>query len=156
MTGLSDQSLAAFVEAIAADRPAPGCGAAAAVSLAMAAACAAKAFAISARHVGGDPELAAAAERAGRISRAALDEADRDAADFAALLHAGPGDPAPERALKADGEDLLALAATLGDLVRRHEARIDPRMRGDALAALAMAATAETIERHNLAELAGD
>ena len=61
MPSLSELTLSRFVEAVSEDRPSPGCGGAAAVSLALAAACAGKAFRISARRLGGEAELEAAA-----------------------------------------------------------------------------------------------
>ena len=153
MDVLSDQTLGAFVEAIGADRPAPGAGAAAAVSLALAAACARKAFVISARHRQGDAALTRAAERAGQIGRAALDEAQRDAADFTALLRSSPGDPGPALALEADGEALLALATELCALVEHHRGAVIATMQGDVVAAVALSDAAAQVERHNLAEM---
>ncbi len=152
MTLLCDQPLGAMVDAMAADRPAPGAGSAAAVCLAMAAACAAKAFRISARHAGDAPALCAAGDRAAALARDALADGQRDIDDFTALLHA-PGDPAPERALQADGEALLALAAELRALVETHRTAVIPTLAGDMVAALALGGAAERVARRNLAEL---
>ncbi|HTI67312.1 MAG TPA: cyclodeaminase/cyclohydrolase family protein [Caulobacteraceae bacterium] len=153
MTVISSQSLADFIDAVAADRPAPGAGAAAAVCLALAAGCAAKALRISARHRGGDDALAAAADRVQALARAALDGADRDAADFTALLHAHPGDHDPERALQADGQALLALATEMRRLVHRHQSAVIATLAGDLDAAVALSHAAEQVQRRNLAEM---
>lgn len=146
--GLPDQSLSDFIDALAADRPAPGAGAAAALCLALAAGCAAKAFRISARHRDGDAGLTAAADRALALARAALDGAERDAVDFTALLHRGPD---AEQALKTDGEAALSLADQIRDLVRAHA--VIEMMAGDHMAALALCEAAERVERRNLSEL---
>ncbi len=148
---ISDQPLGAFVDAVARDQPAPGAGSAAAVCLALAAACAAKAFRISARHED-DAGLAAAADRAEALARAALADGQRDIDDFTALLESG-GDPGPERALQADGEALLAHVAELRALVEAHRAAVIPVMAGDVTAALALTAAAERVVKRNLAEL---
>jgi len=151
---LSDLTLARFVEAVGEDRPSPGCGGAAAVALALAAACARKAFTISARHHGHDPELSAAAERCRVLSEAALVGVQRDAANFEALLKAPREDPeapnGPALALEGDAQVLIALADELRALVARHAPAIDAHLAGDAAAALALAAAFERIQTRNL------
>ena len=151
-TPLSGLTLAALVEAVAADQPSPGAGAAASVSLALAAACAAKAFVISARHQQDGADLTAAAGAAQAITARALDGAQQDAADFAAALKSRHG-TAAEAALRADGEALLALVAALRDLIAANEGRFVTSLRGDLLAAIALSDAAERVHRHNLGEL---
>jgi hypothetical protein len=153
MTELLTLTLAEFVDAVGQDQPVPGCGGAAAVALALGAACARKAFVISARRRGGDAALEAAAERCRVISQAAVEDVQRDADEFRALLKAGPSDPEPLMALETDGELYLALAAELRALIGRHADEIDHRMSGDAVAALALTEAFEQIQAHNLAEL---
>jgi len=153
MTPLLALNLAEFVDAVGQDQPVPGCGGAAAVSLALAAACARKALLISARKRGGDAALEAAAERCQVISKAAVEDVQRDADEFRALLKAGPADQAPLVALETDGQAYLALAAELRGLLERHADKIHPELVGDAVAALALAGAFERIQSHNLAAL---
>jgi formiminotetrahydrofolate cyclodeaminase len=153
MTQLLALTLAEFVDAVGQDRPVPGCGGAAAVALALGAACARKALIISARSHGGDAALEAAAERCRVIAEAAVQDVQRDADEFRALLKAAPADKAPLFALETDGQVYLALAAELRALLERNADKIDPRLSGDAVAALALTEAFEQIQAHNLAEL---
>jgi hypothetical protein len=153
MTQLIALTLAEFVDAVGQDQPVPGCGGAAAVALALGAACARKAFIISARRRGGDGALEAAADRCRVISRAAVQDVQRDADAFRALLKAGPSDPEPLMALQTDGQVYLALAAELRALLGRHSGEIDHRLSGDAVAALALTEAFEQIQSHNLSQL---
>jgi hypothetical protein len=152
MPSLSELTLSRFVEAVSEDRPSPGCGGAAAVSLALAAACAGKAFRISARRLGGEAELEAAAERCRVLSEAALVGVQRDAANFEALLKAPRGVDEPALALEGDGQVLIALATELRALVERLAPAIDHSLAGDADAALALADAFERIQTRNLLE----
>jgi D-arabinose 1-dehydrogenase-like Zn-dependent alcohol dehydrogenase len=153
MTQLLALTLAEFVDAVGQDQPVPGCGGAGAVALALGAACARKAFVISARRRGGDSALEAAAERCRVISEAAVQDVQRDADEFRALLKAGPADQAPLFTLETDGQVYLALAAELRVLLERHADEIDHRLSGDAVAALTLTQSFERIQSHNLAEL---
>ena len=147
---LGELTLKAFLDAISQAKPAPGAGAAGDVALALAAACAAKAFAISARHVQ-DAGLDQAAEQARSIAGLALAGAQWDAEDFTALLKTH--DAAAGGALRRDGEAMLALAAQLRTLIRAHEDHTTAAMAGDLIAAEALIAAFETIERRDLQEL---
>jgi formiminotetrahydrofolate cyclodeaminase len=153
MTQLLALTLAEFVDAVGRDQPVPGCGGAAAVALALGAACARKAFIISARKRGGDPALEAAAERCRVISQEAVQDVQRDADEFRALLKAGPADEAALFALRTDGQLYLALAAELRGLMERHADQIHPELAGDAVAAVALTEAFERIQSHNLSEL---
>ena len=153
MRSLSELTLAGFVDAVGQDRPSPGCGGAAAVSLALGAACARKAFAISARHQGGEAELEAAAERCRILSEAAIVGVQRDAVNFEALLKGPRGTDQPALALEGDAQVLIALATELRALVERHADAIDARLAGDAAAALALADAFEQIQTRNLMEI---
>jgi hypothetical protein len=152
MTDLIDDTLATFVDAVGSGEPTPGAGAAGAVALALAAACLAKALAISARHVESPDALIAAAEEARELSRLALVGARRDAEDFGALLHAKGRTAGPRAELRQDGETLLALANRIRRIAEAHSARIAPTMAGDIVAALALAAASDRIQRSNLAD----
>ena len=150
MPRFEGQSSEALAQAIAADHPSPGCGAAASVALALAAACAGKAFIVSARHRDGDAALGSAAEQARDMGRAAMALAQRDAADFAAVLHSAPGDHEPEHALEADGEAVLSLIADLRALVQSHGEAVIAVMEGDLRAALDLAEACERVQRRNM------
>ena len=82
-----------------------------------------------------------------------MQDVQRDADEFRALLKSGPADNTALFALRTDGQIYLALAAELRALLQQHGERIHPDMAGDAVAALALAEAFERIQSHNLAEL---
>ncbi|HEY8616845.1 hypothetical protein [Phenylobacterium sp.] len=146
---LAAQPLGDMVEAVAADAPAPGSGAAAAVALALAAACAAKAFTITARRLGGDAGLAAAAEEARGLADEALAAGDRDAAGFEAFVAKAPG-AAGELVEASDA--LGRVAERLAALCRAQDAAVRGSLEADIDAALSLAAAAAAIGAVNRAQ----
>ena len=143
-------TLSDFVSGLGSAAPTPGAGAAGAVALALGAACTAKAFAISARHIG-DPALDQAAARARAIASMALEGAQRDATDFRGWLKTH--DQGAGAALEADATALFALAAELETLIADRRAQTIASLTSDLDAAQKLVRVSIDIERRNLAEL---
>jgi hypothetical protein len=112
------------------------------VALALAAACAAKAFAITARHRGGDPGLESAAAEARAMARRALDAGDRDAAGFRAFLE---GEPGAASELVDVADTMQGFGERLAELCRAQDAVVRGSLEADIDAALSLAAAAAAI-----------
>lgn len=145
--------LSQLVDAIAADRPSPGCGVAAASALALGASCAAKAFAISARRRGGDSELEAACAEALDIARDALMGGQQDCEAFPRLLEGGSDDAESVRDLRLVGRRLSQACADLTVLIEEFGATPAPDLQGDLAAAHDLLKACERITARNLAAL---
>ena len=155
----SDLSVAEFLRAVAAREPAPGGGAVAAVGVAAAAALAAMAARFS-------PRMDDLAERADLLRAEVLPLADADATAYGRVLAAYRiSRDAPERAGQiaaalSEAADTPLAIAEIGAEVAAIGARVldagNPNLRGDALAAVRMAAagvrTAAGLARMNLAQ----
>lgn len=147
---ISKLSIADLVDAVSSNSVAPGAGAAGAVALALAAACAGKAVSISLKHSPGDASLLQAGERIAAIARRALAGAEEDASRFEEFIHEQDR-PAAERLLSTT-ERLQTLADRLNEVLRSLQARIEPAMAGDLIAAQALTNAFAVIQRENLKE----
>src|SRR5581483_3573764 len=144
-------SLAAFLERVASDEPAPGGGAAAAVSAALAAGLVAMAARLSSRHLD-EPETVIA--EADRLRAEALRLATQDAEAYGDVLAAYRlGKDAAGRsariklALERATEVPLAIArvgAALASLASLMSTQGNPNLRGDAFVAVVLADAATT------------
>jgi formiminotetrahydrofolate cyclodeaminase len=149
--GYLDMRVSEFLDVLAAARPDPGGGSAAALAVALAAALCAMTAELSARRLAHAPELAADAR--GLLRRAApLAQADADAyADVLAAQRApaeSAGEPREQRvsAALAQASAVPLEVAEIGDRVAALAAEIaargNPAVRGDALTAARLAASA--------------
>ena len=136
---------------IGSDAVTPGAGAAGAVALALAAACAGKAVSITLKHHPDDPALRLALASFQGIARAALTDGDRDSAAFAAFIH--QRNSAAIDRLVCEGERFSSLVSALMSAIEQIQARIQPNMAGDIVAARALAAAAQRIQERNKAEV---
>lgn len=138
VSGLSDSTLANFLDAVAARTAAPGGGSAAAVAAALAAA-----LTEMAAHYADDDESAA---RAASLRARFLELAEEDAEAYAAVL--GARGEARELALSRAADPPLELAESAAELAALAGAlaeRGNPTVRGDALAAQTLAEAATRI-----------
>jgi formiminotetrahydrofolate cyclodeaminase len=147
---ISRMSIADLISAVSSDSVAPGAGAAGAVALALAAACAGKAVSISLKHSPGDTALTQAGERLDALARRALAGADEDSSRFEEFIHEKDRETA-ERLIR-NTERLQALADQLNEVLRGLQARIEPTMAGDLIAAQALTNAFAVIQRENLKE----
>jgi formiminotetrahydrofolate cyclodeaminase len=166
---LSDLSLPALVEELAAPREAPGAGSALAVALALAAATVQMAARLSLESWGDASGVAAQAES---IRERALALVDEDAQVYQRALEARTSgaddkqerrDWAVGRAIAAAAEPPLALgrvAVDLAQLCSEAAEKVEPRVRADVVAAAAIAAGvargAHELVAANLTALPGD
>jgi formiminotetrahydrofolate cyclodeaminase len=166
---LSDLSLTALLEDLAAAREAPGSGSAMAVTLALAAATVQMAARLSLETWG---EAGGAAAQAEALRERALALADEDAEAYRAALEARASQPAdkPERrdwalgrATAAAAEPPLAIgrvAADLAELCREAVEKVEPRVRPDVVVAAGLAAAvargAHELVAANLTAVPGD
>jgi formiminotetrahydrofolate cyclodeaminase len=154
-----DETLAGFVDKIAAKTSAPGGGATAAVVTTLAAALAEMAAQFSSKHWDNAGEAAARAHEL-RESAAPLAQADAEAYEAVIAARGGPGyDEALSRA--ADSPLAMAEAAAgVAELAAELAARGNPNLRGDAVTAAllaeASARAAANLVEINLAERNGD
>ena len=148
--GLSDQTLADFVNRLGSTAMAPGSGAAGAVALALAAGCLAKAFGLSYRHTSAS-ELREAADHSRALATIALECAQRDGEDFRRWLesHSAPA----AAALRQDARQLFGLSSVLKKLLATHRDAVIPALIADLEAALDFIAAFEAIETRNNSEL---
>jgi hypothetical protein len=84
---------------------------------------------------------------------AALAGAQRDAANFEAMLKAGPQDCELKQTLEGDAQVLLAMASELRDLVEPHGEAIDQPLFADAQASLVLIEAFERIQARSLVAL---
>jgi hypothetical protein len=147
---ISKLSIADLINAVSSDSIAPGAGAAGAVALALAAACAGKAVSISLKHSPGDTVLLQAAERLTELARRALAGAEEDSSRFEEFIQ--EKDRQAAERLIGTSERLQTLADTLNEVLRGLQARIEPAMAGDLIAAQALANAFAVIQRENLKE----
>ena len=159
---LADQAIGALLADMASAAPAPGAGSGAALALAVGLACARKAIAITLKHRGDDPALAALATHLAGLSEQALAGAEADARCFTAYIEAlqRPRDD-PDRAeaerdaltdLVAVGENLIAIGDEARAKLLEAKADIAPTMINDIAAALALIAAARAIHGACVAE----
>lgn len=154
-----DETLAGFVDKIAAKTSAPGGGATAAVVTTLAAALAEMAAQFSSKHWD-DAGEAAARARELRERAAPLAQADAEAYEAVIAARGGPG---YEEALSRAADIPLAMAeaaAGVAELAAELAARGNPNLRGDAVTAAllaeASARAAANLVEINLAERNGD
>jgi formiminotetrahydrofolate cyclodeaminase len=147
---LSQLPIDELIAAIGSDRVAPGAGSAGAVALALAAACVAKAASISLKHRPHERELIETLERSTFLARAALTEAERDAAAFEDFIHAKSKTATAQ--LLDTSQELGELIEELRALIEKVEPRIEPIVAGDILAARALAEAARCIQSRNATE----
>jgi formiminotetrahydrofolate cyclodeaminase len=147
---LAELPLGEVIGAVASAGVAPGAGAAGAIALALAAACAAKAVAITLRRGPPDDHLLALLDHLTAMSRRALSGADEDARRFEQFSHSR--DPADASRLIRAGEALEQLASSLRQTLREVVERVDPLVRGDASAAVALCDAFRAIQSENLNE----
>jgi formiminotetrahydrofolate cyclodeaminase len=167
---LTELSLAALLEELAAPRPAPGAGSALAAALAAAAAVGQKAARLSS---GSWPDAGGVAAQAEALRERALRLVDEDAEAYRHALEAQenpPADPSAERRDYALGRaladaaepplQLARIAADVAELCAVVAARGEPRVQADAAAASAIAAGvargARGLVAVNLTATAGD
>ena len=152
MPGLGAQTLASFLDEVAAATPAPGGGSSAGCTAALAAALVEMA-ALLARKRGGERDPAAeAAQRAARLRRQALELAERELSSYEPVLAAlrlPAGDPArPQRLeqalIEASGAPLAIAqaAAEVAELGLAVAGSSSPSVRGDALTGTLLAEAA--------------
>jgi formiminotetrahydrofolate cyclodeaminase len=154
-----DETLAGFVDKIAAKTSAPGGGATAAVVTTMAAALAEMAAQFSSKHWDDAGEAAA---RARELRERAAPLAQADAEAYEAVI-AARGGPAYDEALSRAADIPLAMAeaaAEVAEVAAELAARGNPNLRGDAVTAAllaeASARAAANLVEINLAERNGD
>ena len=153
MTGPRDLAQQPFVQILrdmASTQVAPGAGAAGGLCLALAAACGAKAVAISATRHPQDGRFVEPAQKLAEIMRLALVAAARDAHRFEDYTH----DRSPESitCLIAAGEEFERLIKALQEVLAETDPYVDPVMKGDVRAALALCEAALVIQRGNSKE----
>jgi formiminotetrahydrofolate cyclodeaminase len=146
---LADLPMSKLTELICSNSVAPGSGAAAALTLALAAACGGKAVSISLKH-SDDAELHRALDRFQELYRYALQEADDDAAAFAAWVEDRSADSIEE--LIESEEKMARLVNALLVTISQVEPFVRANMVGDLVAAKALARAAKTIQMTNEAE----
>jgi methenyltetrahydrofolate cyclohydrolase len=163
--GLTGLTVAAFLAAMAAQKPAPAGGCAAALSLAQAAALCAKAARLSARQLTAERvgQLTAEAEQ---IREAAASLIDEDARAYQVVIEAkrGRADAHRVAGVLSQAADvpmrIVELAAGATELAAVLAADGNPALRGDALTALLLAQAAARssaiLVRIDLAGMAGD
>jgi Formiminotransferase-cyclodeaminase len=149
-TSLADLRIGALAELISSDHIAPGAGAAGAVALALAAACGAKAVSVSLRHAPDDICLSTALTRLEKLRDRALQSADTDAQRFAIFVHDRSANSARE--LAETGEAMEHLVEALFLIIEEVDLHIRANMRGDLIAAKALATAARTIQAADEAE----
>lgn len=144
-----ERRLEDFLGLVAARIPAPGGGAAAAVAVALGAALTAMAARFSEEHI---PDAAAAAAEADALRVGALPLADEDAAVYGEVLAAyrtpHDRDERVRRALSRATDVPLAIAeagAAVADLAARIAVAGNPNLRGDAVAAVHLAASGTAV-----------
>ena len=139
-----------LVAKLGSDAITPGSGAAGALALALAAACAGKALAITAKHRPLSDTLVEAARSIAQLQEAALRGADDDADHFKEFLRHRSAETANE--LRQTDRGLLALCASLNEIVDQICADIHPIVAGDITAARALVEAASAIHRGNTAQ----
>jgi hypothetical protein len=144
---LEDLPVSSLVRLIGSTAIAPGAGAAGAVALALAAACGAKAVAVSAKHAPADAELSAAMEKFTEIGLFALRDAQWDSTAFEEFLH--HRNPQTIANLVGVGESLARLIDETSALLAHIEPHVRSSVRGDLVAARALAAAARAIQSTN-------
>lgn len=149
-TAIADLRVGELVESISSDKPSPGAGAAGAVALALAAACAAKAVSISLKHSPNDPGLVVALAGLEKVYRIALQDADADSQAFADFIRHKSASDATE--LVETGEAMVRLIDGLLRIIGDVEPHVRLSMKGDLIAARALAAAARTIQSTDEAE----
>jgi hypothetical protein len=147
---MADLRISEFVESISSDKISPGAGAAGAVALALGAACAQKAVSISLKHSPHDPRLAMALAGLEKVRSFALQDADADSQAFADFIRHKSASGATE--LVETGEAMAHLIDALLTIIGDVEPHVSSSMKGDLIAAKALAAAARTIQSTNEAE----
>jgi hypothetical protein len=130
---------------------APGAGVAGAVCLALASACAAKAVVISLKHSPKDARLTRSHELLKNLCVWAMHGADVDSVAFKEFIR--HRSPHTAKELIDTGETIAHLIAGLLSIIDAVESHVDPSMKGDLIAAKALAAAARTIQQTNETEI---
>jgi hypothetical protein len=150
-TVLAELTVNGLIEHISSRDIVPGAGAAGAVCLALASACAAKAVVISLKHSPEDARLSTSLDVLKGLCASALHGADVDSQLFEEFIRHKDSRAAGK--LVNTGETMARLIVGLLSTIDGVESHIDPSMKGDLIAAKALATAARTIQRTNETEI---